>query len=96
LPRDFLKGRPRHANETLSGGRSQFAAFGWRGNVSLNEDIAVVRQNGRRTRTTPAQLGHYSVLTDDFCDFHAVCIVLIFLLVNQNCGFWFILGGGGV
>jgi hypothetical protein len=61
----------------------------------LDEHITVVSEDGRRARAISTEFGHDSIFTDDFFYFHFFVVLSFLVLVNQNCGFWFIRGKGG-
>jgi hypothetical protein len=94
LAGDFIERSTRHPHEGFAAGRGQDGVLSRSRNETLHEHVAVVGEDGGRTRAAIAQLGKLPVFPDYFLDSHNVIFRLNSLL-KQNYTKCFNPGWGG-
>jgi hypothetical protein len=94
LAGDLLKGCARHPHEGLASGGAQLSTVGRSRDVTLDEHVAVVGEDGRRADAVSAKTGKFPVFPDNFLDSHNIIFRLIRFL-QQNYTFCCTPSAGG-
>jgi hypothetical protein len=77
LAGDLLESRAGHPHEGFTSGGVQFGTVGRSRDVALDEHIAVVGKDSRRTHAVSANTGKLPILPDNFLDGHNIIFRLI-------------------